>query len=344
MNNYDAADPSPLAAALVAILRPVLGPVTVGPVERLKGGYSREMWSFDAWAAEAPSRPLILCTDSAVSVVSSHEAGLDRVREAALLHTLHTAGLPVPDAIASGPARGPLGRPFFVMERRPGTAAIAPLHHDPWYVEHRDQLTRQFAAMLAAIHRAEVGDAILGRRPTSDEVAPQALARWAAELAATDGARTPTLDRAVVWLGAHLPPAPPRVTLVHGDYRTGNILHGRGGSEPDGLQVVLDWELAHFGDPLEDVAWAQLVCWRVGTDRVGGLATLEEWSAAYGAATGVPVDAVRLRFWEVLASVKMAALMWRAARTVTAGAERALLERLFKDLGDELDRRLLVDR
>lgn len=99
--------------------------------------------------------------------------------------------------------------------------------------------------------------------------------------------------------------------------------------------------MAHLGDPLEDLAWAQLVCWRVGTDRVGGLVDLARWPELYGAAAGWAPDLAALRWWEVLGSVKMACLVWRAAEAVTAPAERALLERLFADLGTELDRRLL---
>jgi aminoglycoside phosphotransferase (APT) family kinase protein len=105
---------------------------------------------------------------------------------------------------------------------------------------------------------------------------------------------------------------------------------------------VLDWELAHVGDPLEDVAYAQLVCWRVGTDRVGGLVDLDRWPGLYGEAAGVPVDPASLRWWEVLGSVKMACLTSRAAGTASSGAEQALLERLFADIGRELDERLLV--
>ncbi|WP_055752112.1 phosphotransferase family protein [Frankia sp. AvcI1] len=326
---------------------PALAEVDILDLHPLKGGYSREMWSFDAVTRDGAVHPLILCADSAAGVVGAGGQTLGRPAEAALLHTLHTAGLPVPDAVASGDgaAGGPggeLGRPYLVMQRCSGTAAIGPLHRDPWYVEHRAELAVWFAATLAAIHAADVpADVLGGVRPDPARVAGAELARWSGELRATPQAHTAVLDRALGWLAANPPPPPARVTLLHGDYRTGNILHGHGDGGPSGLRTVLDWEMAHLGDPLEDLAWAQLVCWRVGTDRVGGLVDLARWPELYGAAAGWAPDLAALRWWEVLGSVKMACLVWRAAEAVTAPAERALLERLFADLGTELDRRLL---
>ncbi|KJE23344.1 putative aminoglycoside phosphotransferase [Frankia torreyi] len=349
-------DPGVLRALLAAgrnpaladpvLAEPVLAEADIVDLHRLKGGYSREMWSFDAVTRDGATHPLILCADSAVGVVGAGGQTLGRPAEAALLHTLHTAGLPVPDAVASGDGAtggpgGELGRPYLVMERCSGTAAIGPLHRDPWYVQHRAELADWFAATLAAIHAADVPADILGARPDPARVAGVELARWSGELRATPRAHTGVLDRALGWLAANPPPPPVRVTLLHGDYRTGNILHGHGDGGPDGLRTVLDWEMAHVGDPLEDLAWAQLVCWRVGTDRVGGLVDLARWPDLYGAAAGWAPDLAALRWWEVLGSVKMACLVWRAAEAVTVPAERALLERLFADLGTELDRRLL---
>ena len=333
---------SELASAIEAVLEPTLGATQVRDLQRLKGGYSREMWSFDALVG-ASLRPLILCTDTSVGVVGQGPQALDRVREARLLHALHAGGLPVPDTLAEGDEDGPLHRPFLVMDRLPGTTAIGPFHRDARYVEHRGQLAGQLAEILAAIHRAQLGQDILGPSPDPSTVAPRALAQWTAELQRTPRAQTPTLTRAAGWLAEHVPAPPSEVTLVHGDYRTGNILHDDGGTEGPRLLAVVDWEMAHLGDPLEDVAWTQLVCWRVNTGRVGGLAELDQWAQLYARASGRPVDPGPLRFWEVLGSVKMACLLNRAAEAVEDQRERALLEGLFGELAEELDRRLLVE-
>jgi aminoglycoside phosphotransferase (APT) family kinase protein len=338
-------DPLPssqVASALEAILEPTLGRVEICDLHRLKGGYSREMWSFDA-VGGVGRRPFILCTDTSAGVVGHGPQALDRVQEAALLHSLYAEGLRVPNALATGGADSVLGRAFLVMDRLPGTTAIGPFHRDPWYVEHRAQLARQLAEMLATIHRANIKEEILGSRPDARWVARREIAQWTAELHRTPRALTPPLTRAVRWLELHVPVPPAAVTLVHGDYRTGNILHDRGSSEGPQLLSVVDWEMAHLGDPLEDVAWTQLVCWRVGTGRVGGLAELDEWAQLYAEASGRPVDPDALRFWEVLGSVKMASLLHRAAEAVDDPRERSLLENLFNELVDELDRRLLLE-
>jgi aminoglycoside phosphotransferase (APT) family kinase protein len=332
-----------LRPALAAAVGPALGPVEIVDLHRLKGGYSRQMWSFDAVLADGTTRPLVLCANSDSGVVGDDGQSLDRVTEARLLRALHATGLPVPDAICAADRGSSLRRPYFVMERIAGTAAIGPFHRDPWYLEHREEIGSQFAALLAAVHGADVPEGLLGPPPEAATVGAREAARWRSELEATPEARTPTVDRALAWLETHGPRPPARVTLVHGDYRTGNIIHGHDDLGADGLRAILDWEMAHLGDPLEDVGYAQLSCWRVGTDRVGGLVPLDLWPAVYGVAAGVEVDPPTLRWWEVLASVKMACLTWRAAGTTEPGAERDLLLRLCGEIGQELDGRLLVD-
>jgi len=332
--------PKTLVPTLEAILEPMLGPIKVHDVQRLKGGYSREIWSFDA-AVDGGRRPLILCADTSAGVVGQGPYALSRVQEAALLHVINADGVPAPDAIMSGDKESPLERPFLVMDRVPGTTAIGPLHRDPRYIEHRAQLALQLAEILARIHRTGISHDILGPPPDPHEVAEIEITHWTAELQRTPGAQTPTLARATDWMKQSVPTPPSRVTLVHGYYRIGNILHDDVGPDGPSLRSVVDWEMAHFGDPLEDVAWAQLACWRVNTGRVGGLVELDEWGALYAKASGRRVDPEALRFWEVLGSVKMACLLIRAKAVAPDLRERSLLAQLFDDLVDELDRRLL---
>ena len=106
--------------------------------------------------------------------------------------------------------------------------------------------------------------------------------------------RSPTLEQAHDWLVAHRPP-PSADALIHGDLRIGNVIVG-----PAGLEAVIDWELVHVGDPLEDLAWLCLKAWRFGEPlEVGGLGTVDELVAAYEAAGGRPVDRDALHWWLV---------------------------------------------
>ena len=325
-----------LRAILVEELEPMVGASDVVSLTRLNGGYSREMWSLDL-VSEGAHRGLVVCLDRPDSVVGQGPQALNRVQEGRLLKSLHALGAPVPDVLTWGDSTSGLGRPFLVMERLPGTTAIGPLQRDPRYVQARDRLGRELAERLAGIHACPAVEEALGAEPAPAEVFARQLGQWSAELSATPQACTPVFRRAVDWLGCHRAPPPAAVTIVHGDYRTGNILHVCDEESAPCFTAVLDWEMAHLGDPMEDVAWAALVCWRVGTNRVGGMVGVDEWPELYARVSGRPVDPAALRIWSVLGSVKMACLLHRARVSLDEGSERALLDRLFDELEGELD-------
>ncbi len=103
--------------------------------------------------------------------------------------------------------------------------------------------------------------------------------------------------------------------LVHGDFRMGNVLFDAGG-----MRAVLDWELAHIGDPAEDLAWVMVRSWRFGGGQpVGGIGTREEFFAAYEAAGGAPVDPAWVRFWEVFGNLRWGIICLSQARTYLDG-------------------------
>ncbi len=109
----------------------------------------------------------------------------------------------------------------------------------------------------------------------------------------------------------------PRATLVHGDFRLGNLI-----VDEHGLAAVIDWELCHGGDPVEDLAWLCIRSWRFGNDElpVAGLGELEPFLDAYEAAGGARPDAERLRWWEAMGNVKWAVICARQAHDHLTGA------------------------
>lgn len=327
-----------LTDVLAEIVSDALGHrASIHDLTRLKGGYSREMWAFDAVTDRGERHALVLCADNPSGVVERGTQSLDRVEEGVLLTELHGHGLPVPAVLCFDDDTGPLSRAFLVMARIPGTTAIGPLLRDEHYIARHDAFGAQKASILASIHAAPYGSALPSLlQPSAQGLARREAERWVAALAATPGARTEAIEPALAWLRSHEPEEPSRPVLVHGDYRTGNLMYG-----PDGIRAVLDWEMAHVGDPLEDVAWAQLICWRAGTPRVGVLVRPERWQRLYSDAGGAEIDPFSLRYWGVLSAVKMTSLIWRAVEATPEGDEQALLLRLFHELGEDLRSGLL---
>jgi len=153
----------------------------------------------------------------------------------------------------------------------------------------------QCAAALAAIHRADPGRA--------DLACEDQLSAWRTELDSM-GDTTATFEWAFRWLDANRP-APATPTLVHGDFRMGNlIVNLEAGAR---LAAVLDWELVHAGDPREDLAWFCIRAWRFGAPEhlgAGGLGGVEGFLSAYEAAARAPIDRETFRWWLTLATLR----------------------------------------
>jgi aminoglycoside phosphotransferase (APT) family kinase protein len=115
-------------------------------------------------------------------------------------------------------------------------------------------------------------------------------------------------------------PAASATTVVHGDFRLGNLIVG-----PDGLRAVIDWELAHLGDPLEDLSWLCVKSWRFGAaPRVGGFGEVPELVGAYEEASGRTVDLDALRWWETFGTLKWGIMCIMQAAAHLTGAARSV--------------------
>jgi aminoglycoside phosphotransferase (APT) family kinase protein len=129
----------------------------------------------------------------------------------------------------------------------------------------------------------------------------------------------PAFELGFRWLDRNRPP-PTRTTVVHGDFRLGNLIVG-----PNGLRAVLDWELAHLGDPMEDLGWLCVRAWRFGgTLPVGGFGDYADLFDAYGGAAGTPVDPDVVRWWEVLGTLKWGIMCMMQAATHLLGVSRSV--------------------
>ncbi len=228
--------------------------------------------------------------------------------EAAVLRSVATVGAPVAAVVASG-VDGE-GANFIVCEAIEGETIARKILRDPEYAGARDVLLRQLAGALATIHT--VDPAMIDGLPDVDQVGQYR------QLLDVLGAPHPTFELVLRWLDAHRPVRSHR-SLVHGDFRLGNMIVG-----PDGLRAVLDWELAHAGDPMEDLGWLCVRAWRFGSEHpAAGLGEYAELFAAYEEAGGDGVDPDVVRWWEVLGTLKWGVMCIVQAETHRSGRYRS---------------------
>jgi aminoglycoside phosphotransferase (APT) family kinase protein len=227
-----------------------------------------------------------------------------------------------------------LERPFYVMERLHGEVPIpAPgaSGEGPFDEVERAVLAPQAMVALAALHRVDWrarGLAFLGVPDPETGAARREVARWRQRIDRSGIAPDPVLQEALVWLRTHAP-STDSLALLHGDFRLGNWLVVRGGAETR-LTGILDWEMVHLGDPIEDLAWCLSHLWRAQTPRAACLAPPAELVRLYEAASGDRVDPERLRFYEVLAVVKMIAIQLTGIRAFRDGRTHDLRMAIFE--------------
>ncbi|HEU4324437.1 MAG TPA: phosphotransferase family protein [Roseiflexaceae bacterium] len=306
-------DPTALAERLGAFLSERAGaPAQVLAAAPLAGGASRETWRLDADVG-GERYALVLRMDQASSM---NPDALDRPAEFALLERAHAAGVLAPRPRWLDAEGRALGRPFLLMDRVEGESIGPRVVRRPELAAARREMPAQMAEQLAHIHALDPAGLELPHPPEGTSPALHALAQARALVDAL-GIASPALEFGMRWLERNAPdcPAP---TLVHGDFRVGNLIVG-----PEGLRAVIDWEFAHIGDPVEDVAWACVRDWRFGNDalRVGGVGALEPYLAAYTAASGRAVDPAALRYWEIMGNLRWAATCRSQAQRHLSGAD-----------------------
>jgi aminoglycoside phosphotransferase (APT) family kinase protein len=283
---------------------------------RIHGGASRETFSLDVGydsPAGAKMIGLILRRDPPDSLIDT-----ERTLEFAAYQSVQGSGAPAPEALLLETDPSVIGAPFFVMRRIEGGAAASPFQVEP-YAPHGAAIGAQFFQHLGAIHAIDALNS-----PLAKVVAAPALnACWRRELDYWEGVidadaqePQPILRGAIRRLRREPPPAPARLAVVHGDYRNGNFLHDGQGK----ILAILDWEMAHMGDPLEDLAWALDPLWTAGRpDLAAGLIPQDQAIAAWRAASGLTFDASAFAWWSLFSSVKGMAIWLSSAKALADG-------------------------
>ena len=282
-----------------AALCELIGARSIEGLRRLSGGASRETWSADARDDDGSTRALIIHRDRPGGVAAG-----PKVPEGALLRAAARAGVPVPAVIGDAPGT-------LVTERIDGETIPRRILRDDTFTAARDVLVAQCGRALAALHTIDATgiEGLAG----GDQIG-----QWRTILDAT-GEAHPAFELAFRWLEANRP-APHAEGLVHGDFRLGNLL-----IDGTGLRAVLDWELAHLGDPHEDLGWLCVRAWRFGAPhRVAGVGALDDLLDAYASVAGWRPDPDTVRWWEVLGTLKWGVMCILQASTHLTGAHRSV--------------------
>ena len=279
-----------------------LGSVRVDLVP-LSAGASRETYLVHA-AADGWSRELVLQKDRGGGMVGVAE-------QARLLAAAGAAGVPVPAVHAWDATGDRLGTPFLLTGHVAGETLPRRILRAPELADARAGFAAQAGRVLARLHATPVGG--LSWLDPADQL--DHIVAWLDEV----GAPHPAFEIAIGWLRRNRPAQAGQV-LVHGDFRTGNLVMGA-----DGIRAVLDWELAHLGDPAEDLAWLCLKAWRFrGPGVVGGMGDVGDLLDAYAAETGRVVEPARLFWWQVLGTLKWGVVCVRQAWTHLSGTHRSV--------------------
>ena len=308
-------DPSSL---LGPVRRAVPGATAVASLERLSGGANNETWALDA-VGPGGVVPLILRRKAGGghgtrAPGDPDDASIGAEAEAAVLGAAVAAGVPAPAVRAVlGPADA-LGRGF-LMDRLAGETRPKRLLHDAAFARARARVLADCGRALARLHATPLA----AMPPLRASSAQAELGLWERRWRRHGGAR-PVFELALRWLHANAPPPLARPVPVHGDFRTGNLL-----VDGDGLVAVLDWELAHAGDPMADLGWFCVASWRFGAldATAGGFGPLDALLDGYRAAGG-EADAARVRYWEVLGTFRWGVMCLDMAEAWRAGRDRSV--------------------
>lgn len=322
-------------AVYLAHRMPMAKAVAVDELARIHGGSSQETYRLRArWheGGQAVECRLILRR--------APEAGLvvaERDAEFNVYSALAGSGVPVPGVHWMELDPVWLDRPFFIMDLMPGKPGHFFGSDDP-YDGQSEAVGRNFwrhLGELAALDHVALGLRELRNGGESSGFWERELTHWEAILDEGEEVVEPIVRGAIRWLRRNPPPEPAKPAVVHGDYRSGNFLF-----LPDGsISAVLDWEMCHIGDPLEDIVWAINPMWTMERHF-----PLDEGLALWEQASGMKVDRDALEWWRLFAAVKACAIWTTAEASFQDGKSREPIVALTALRASHYHRKEILER
>ena len=305
-------------------MQQISGEGSLSSLQRLSGGANMETWSFDWQSEKGVCQPLILrrfpgnSTDLPAVEGTEVFGRISLDTEAELLTGLEDYGLKVPGIIGKLTDSGTLGNGY-IMSRENGQALPKKVLYDERYGAARKTLAFECGRQLAIIHSVP-----LDRLPSgiADQSIAERLDKFESLMSRFE-MPMPVHQLAINWLRENAPDSANKV-LLHGDFRTGNLL-----VDERGLSAVLDWELAHLGDPLEDLGYLCANVWRFGSPQnpVGGFGQYQDLFDGYQSEAGWRPELAQIKYWEVFAAVTWGMCCLLMEEMYHSGVDRSL-ERL----------------
>jgi aminoglycoside phosphotransferase (APT) family kinase protein len=258
--------------------------------QRRPGGGRREAWLIDVDGRDGTQQHLFLRFDSADPAESGDPFTLDR--EACFYAALQDTAVPVPRLIASH------SHLQAILCRR--------VEGETWFSRVKDEqarlgIAREFMCTLAALHQVDPARVMIDEPRGPLRVCVESdIGRWESLYRFGNPPKDPTIEFGFSWLKANIPDLDIVPVIVQGDTGPGNFLYQDGH-----ITAVLDWELAHFGDPMADLGWLALrAVQEPFTNFADRLADYETFS-------GSAVDVDRLRYYRLFAEFKVVILGYR---------------------------------
>ena len=278
-----------LASALSKKLLEVGIEGKVSNLEPLTGGASKEIWKFEVSNAKQSTK-MILRRGSGIE----GPLAIKTADEARIQKEVIKVGAPVPIILAVSKNEEELGDSY-IMHFVEGESIARKILRDKEYKKALPILAYQCGEAIAKIHNVDINNfSFLPKKPAKDQLEDLYSTYQSFEQP------SPVFEYAYLWLkeqdfGNF------QESLVHGDFRLGNII-----VNADGLQSIIDWELAHIGNPLQDLGWVCGNSWRFGKNDkvVGGFGELEDLLEGYNSISKLKVNKEMVKCWQVFGTFR----------------------------------------
>lgn len=307
--------------------------VTVESVEKIFGGASRETFRLKLDVA-GTARGVIVRRDPPSSLIDT-----ERSLEFGAYKAVFGTGIPVPEPLFLEDDPQWLGRPFSVMAEITGAVTDVSTLDDAGRRSIGEEKWR-LLGLLASMDPLALGFDTFTEVPALDQCAAKQLDYWAGVIEQDEIHPQPVVWAAVRWLRRYMPPPAQRLGIVHGDYRTGNFMF----SADEGIKGILDWEMCHLGDPLEDLAWSMDPLWSWGTPNLAGqLLPHAQAIAIWEKASGLVCDPKVFHWWRIFVAVKAVAIWISSSEDFYHGASKEAILAYAGWVMTDRENRILLD-